>query len=119
MHMVMNFYNMQNVTQFKQDLDAKNKQRAVKTDIFLNIGYVYDAVWTIALALNSSISILEERGLGRLEDFTYDSVEMADVFTEAIAANSFQGISVSTFMITYTCIAMVACQAIVLFVLQT
>ena len=58
---------------------------------------MYDAVWTIALALNSSISILEERGLGRLEDFTYglDSVEMADVFTEAVANVSFQGISVS------------------------
>ena len=67
----------------------------VKTDIFLNYGYVYDAVWTIALALNSSISILEERGLGRLEDFTYDSVEMADVLTEAVADVSFQGISVS------------------------
>ena len=32
----------------------------------LSVGYVYNAVWTIALALNSSISILEERGLGRL-----------------------------------------------------
>ena len=51
-------------------------------------------MWTIALALNSSISILEERGLGRLEDFTYDSVEMADVFTEAVANVSFEGISV-------------------------
>ena len=63
--------------------------------MFLNVGYVYDAAWTIALALNSSISILEERGLGRLEDFTYESVEMADVFTEAIANLSFEGISVS------------------------
>ena len=61
----------------------------------MDIGYVYDAVWTIALALNSSISILEERGLGRLEDFTYDSVEIADVFTAAVANVSFQGISVS------------------------
>ena len=67
----------------------------VTTDVLLSIGYVYDAVWTIALALNSSISILEERGLGRLEDFTYDSVEMADVFTEAVANVSFEGISVS------------------------
>ena len=58
---------------------------------------MYDAVWTIALALNSSISILEERGLGKLEDFTYESVEMADVFTEAIANLSFQGISVSEY----------------------
>ena len=56
---------------------------------------MYDAVWTIALALNSSISVLEERGLGRLEDFTYGSVGMADVFTEAVASVSFDGISVS------------------------
>ena len=67
----------------------------VRTDTILGPGYVYDAVWTIALALNSSISILEERGLGRLEDFTYDSVEMADVFTEAVLNVSFEGISVS------------------------
>ena len=67
----------------------------MRSDIFLSTGYVYDAVWTIALALNSSISILKKRGLGRLEDFTYESTNMADVFTEAIAATSFQGISVS------------------------
>ena len=81
------------MTQFQQDLDAAGTMMS-DTDIFLNIDYVYDAVWTIALALNSSISILEERGLGRLEDFTYDSVEMADVFTEAILNTTFQGISV-------------------------
>jgi len=34
--------------------------------------------------------------LGRLEDFTYDSVEMANVFTEAVANVSFEGISVRT-----------------------
>ena len=81
--------------QFHKDLNAKNLLDDVKTDIFLNYGYVYDAVWAIALALNSSISMLEERGLGRLEDFTYDSVEMADVFTDAVLKVSFQGISVS------------------------
>ena len=82
------------MTEFQQDFDVKNATPMPDMDIFLNIDYVYDAVWTIALALNSSISILEERGLGRLEDFTYDSVEMADVFTEAILNTSFQGISV-------------------------
>ena len=81
--------------QFHKDLNAKNLLDDVKTDIFLNYGYVYDAAWAIALALNSSISMLEEKGLGRLEDFTYDSVEMADVFTDAVFKVSFQGISVS------------------------
>ena len=69
----------------------------VQTDTVLGPGYVYDAMWTVALALNSSISILEERGLGRLENFTYDSVEMANVFTEAVANVSFEGISVSDY----------------------
>ena len=95
---------MQSVEQFGEDLNATNTLGTVKTDIFLNIGYVYDAVWTIALALNSSISILEERGLGRLEDFTYQSVEMADVFTEAIANVSFEGISVSACLSLKFCI---------------
>ena len=76
-------------------MDVKTTEGTVETDMFLNVSYVYDAAWTIALALNSSISILEERGLGRLEDFTYESVEMADVFSEAIGNLSFQGISVS------------------------
>ena len=73
----------------------------VRTDTILGAGYVYDAVWTIALALNSSISILEERGLGRLEDFTYESVEMADVFTQAVLNISFEGISVSECCYSY------------------
>ena len=86
----------QNVAQFEDDfLKTQNKSGLVKTDIFLNYGYVYDAMWTIALTLNSSISILEDRGLGRLEDFTYDSVEMANVFTEAVTNVSFEGITVS------------------------
>ena len=67
--------------------------------MFLNVGYVYDAVWTIALALNSSISILEERELGGLEYFTYELVEMADVFSIAIANLSFEGISVSDLLL--------------------
>ena len=82
--------------------DLRNITDVVQLDTLLSIGYVYDAVWTIALALNSSISILEERGLGRLEDFTYDSVEMADVFTEAVANVSFSGISVSYYCIYAT-----------------
>ena len=80
------------------DLDnAKAVQGSIQVNVLpFEDGYVYDAMWTIALALNSSISILEDRGLGRLEDFTYDSVEMANVFTEAVANVSFEGISVSS-----------------------
>ena len=82
------------MTQFERDYDAIPKILMPENDIFLDIDYVYDAVWTIALALNSSISILEERGLGRLEDFTYENVEIADVFTEVVLNTTFQGISV-------------------------
>ncbi|XP_065916307.1 gamma-aminobutyric acid type B receptor subunit 2-like isoform X2 [Dysidea avara] len=84
-----------NVSQFQKDLQSKTAIDSVETDVDIMItnGYIYDAIWTIVLALNSSISILEDRGLGRLENFTYDSVEMANVFTEAVANVSFQGIS--------------------------
>ena len=84
------------MSQFTEDLQNKSVD-SVNTDLNISStnGNIYDAMWTIALALNSSISILEDRGLGRLEDFTYDSVEMANVFTEAVANVSFEGISVS------------------------
>ena len=83
------------MSQFESDLTDKSSSGNVETDVLLSGGYVYDSVWTIALALNSSISILKDRGMGRLENFTYDSVEMANVFTEAVANVSFEGISVS------------------------
>ena len=55
---------------------------------------MYDAVWTIALALNASISALEENGLGRLEEYHSERTEMSDVLTAAVANVSFEGISV-------------------------
>jgi len=84
------------VSQFTEDLQDKSADNFT-ANFYLSstAGYIYDAMWTIALALNSSILILEDRGLGTLEDFTYDSVEMANVFTEAVATLSFEGASVS------------------------
>ncbi|XP_065892681.1 gamma-aminobutyric acid type B receptor subunit 2-like isoform X2 [Dysidea avara] len=81
------------VAQYEEELANKSTLSDVKTDVFLSVGFVYDAIWTIALALNSSISVLAEKGLGQLEDFTYSSVDMADVFTEAVENVSFEGIS--------------------------
>ena len=83
------------MAQYEEDLSNKKALSDVKTDVSLNVGFVYDAMWTIALALNSSIATLAERGLGQLEDFTYSSVEIADVLTEAVANVSFEGILVS------------------------
>ena len=84
------------MSQFQTDLAVIEETfGSVRTDSLVGPSHVYDAVWTIALVLNSSISLLEERGLGRLEDFTYQSVEMTDVFIEAILNISFEGVSVS------------------------
>jgi len=66
----------------------------VDTDIFLNAGYVYDAAWTVALALNASISALEEKSLGRLEEYHSEWTEMSEVLTKSVANVSFEGISV-------------------------
>jgi len=86
---------IQTVAQFKEDLNTKNEFiGSVKTDIFLNVGYVYDTAWTIALALNASISTLEEKGLGRLEEYHSEWTEMSDVITASVANVSFEGISV-------------------------
>ena len=87
----------QNVSQWLTDiekLDVKENVNILQSD-----GYVYDAVWTIALALNKSISILEDRELGRLEDFTYESDQMANIFKDAIANLTFPGISVSHYCV--------------------
>ena len=89
------------MAQYEEELANKSTLSDVKTDVFLSVGFVYDAIWTIALALNSSISVLAEKGLGQLEDFTYSSVDMADVFTEAVENVSFEGISVSNCILIY------------------
>ena len=86
------------MAQFKQDIDKKNELLdPVQTDIFLNVGYVYDTAWTIALALNASISTLEEKGLGRLEEYHSEWTEMSDVLTASAANVKFQGISVCSY----------------------
>jgi len=94
---------LQTVAQFKEDLSVKNELiGTVKTDIFLNIGYVYDTAWTIALALNASISTLEEKSLGKLEEYHSEWTEMSDVLTASVANVSFEGISVWHFVFIFT-----------------
>ena len=81
--------------QFKEDLDKKHEELKMSKKI-KGIGgeYIYDAVWTIALALNASISILEKKGLGRLEEYHSEWTEMSDVLTASVANVEFEGISV-------------------------
>ena len=57
--------------------------------------YGYDALWTIALALNHSIAILA-RTNKTLSDFNYQSNDMAAIFTRMVANTSFRGMSVSS-----------------------
>ncbi|XP_014673701.1 PREDICTED: gamma-aminobutyric acid type B receptor subunit 2-like [Priapulus caudatus] len=49
------------------------------------IGLCYDAVWIVALMLNRSQQIFEEKGFGRgLEDFHYSDKEMAHVMFDVM-----------------------------------
>jgi len=44
--------------------------------------------------LNASISTLEKKGLGRLEEYHAEWTEMSDVLTASVANVEFEGISV-------------------------
>lgn len=60
--------------------------------------FAYDAVWTIALTLNQSISVLKQQNETRnmsLEDFDYTNVAMRNTFMKIAKGISFQGMSVS------------------------
>lgn len=54
--------------------------------------FAYDAVWAIALVLNTSAQRLAERGKS-LENFTYADKEMADIFEEVFYNTSFLGVT--------------------------
>lgn len=60
----------------------------------------YDAAWALALMLNRSIDVLSHRNFSngktrRLEDFTYDDAEMAQVFFDLLKETDFVGATVS------------------------
>lgn len=60
--------------------------------------FAYDAVWTIALTLNQSISALKKQNETRnmsLEDFDYTNTAMRKTFMKTAKGISFQGMSVS------------------------
>lgn len=60
--------------------------------------FAYDAVWTIALTLNQSISALKQQNETRnmsLEDFDYTNIAMRNTFMKIAKGISFQGMSVS------------------------
>ncbi|XP_033110418.1 gamma-aminobutyric acid type B receptor subunit 1-like isoform X2 [Anneissia japonica] len=59
--------------------------------------YAYDAVWSIALALNKSIQLLEKDANNttpqKLSEFTYGNAKMRNVFMKAMETIEFKGIS--------------------------
>ena len=62
--------------------------------------YSYDALWAVALMLNKTCEVLQQRVFAngekrRIEDFTYDDYEMAQVFFESLQETNFYGMSVS------------------------
>ena len=61
--------------------------------------YAYDAMWAIGLTLNKSVEMLKTKTLSdvrtrRLEDFTYDDSDMANMFLDILKDIRFDGISV-------------------------
>ena len=55
--------------------------------------YTYDALWTVAVALNKSIPKLEKIGL-RLQDFYKNKTEMTNVFVRTLQDIHFLGVTV-------------------------
>lgn len=61
--------------------------------------FAYDAVWTIALTLNRSISALKQQNETKnmtLADFDYTNAAMRKTFMKYAKTISFQGMSVSS-----------------------
>ena len=71
--------------------------------------YSYDALWAVALMLNKTLQVLEQRvfangAIRRLEEFTYADYEMAEVFFETLKETDFYGMSVSSY---FSCVFIV------------
>ena len=66
-------------------------------------GFGYDAAWAAALALHKTSEVLQTRTnrTRRLEDFTYEDMEMGQIILNALNAISFEGMSVRFFSLFY------------------
>ena len=56
--------------------------------------FAYDGIWTIAMAINRSVAALRQKGL-RLEDFTYQHLNITRVLVSVMENLQFQGVTVS------------------------
>merc|ERR1719282_2068068 len=59
---------------------------------YLEAPLAYDAVWAVALALNSSVAYLESLNQS-LDSYNYDNKEVADIIMDNMEKVKFQGIS--------------------------
>ena len=64
-----------------------------RTDLFLHVdfgSYIYDQVWSLALALNESLPILKERNLS-IDNYTIGQSDITKIIEDQMANLSFQG----------------------------
>ena len=86
-------YLSQDVHQFLEEYHAlADKMNATTSDFYAPL--TYDAVWSLALALNDSIPKLNNLDLGGLANFTYDSGRMTEAFMQSMYGLKFEGMMV-------------------------
>lgn len=72
------------------------RERLQKLNIAIasnSTAYTYDALWTIAVALNKSLPALERLGL-KLQVFNRNKTEMTELFVQTIQDINFLGVTV-------------------------
>ena len=67
----------------------KYNESALNTDVIF-ARYLYDEVWALALAMNNSLPVLENRNLS-IDNYTIGQPEITTVIEEEMAKLSFQG----------------------------
>lgn len=89
-HLISQYYLFQKPSEFN-DLTKKLAENTTYSVSRL-CPFVYDAGWTLALALNNSQMFL---GNKKLEDFSYNDTDMFDAIASGIQSVEFDGMSVS------------------------
>jgi len=74
------------------DIYRKLSEQGKTAEGFLEAPLAYDAVWAIALALNSSAAVLERQGQS-LDSYNYDNKAVADIIQDQLENVKFNGIS--------------------------
>lgn len=97
-HSLFNFF--QSTEQFIEEYLEEATRQSLLSSVFY-APLTYDAVWSLALALNASIPLLAERKLTPLTEFTYENDKMRDVFMETMSQTNFEGMMVNFILSQY------------------